>query len=338
MLPSPQTRSTLPPLDATPWPSEPLAQDYGIIGQSPALLRAVEYARQAARSGADVLIESESGTGKELLARLIHGESARAERPLIPVNCAAIPDTLLESELFGHVRGAFTGAHTQQTGKFELAHQGTLLLDEVGELPLSLQPKLLRVLQEREFYRLGDVRPQVIDVRLIATTNRSLREMILQRRFREDLYYRLAVITLSLPPLRERGDDLVLLAKHFAAKFSGPNPPPQMDEEFLECLRRHPWPGNIRELANVMRRASAFSESGRLNTGFLQLGCSDFTAEALPVVKPGLSMRELEKCLLEITLDATAGNRTRAAELLGISLRTVRNKIREYGLPPRRWA
>ncbi len=304
-----------------------------IIGSSPALLEALERARQAARSDADILLEADSGTGKELLARLIHAESQRAECPFIAINCAAVPESLLESEMFGHVRGAFTGA-VGAPGKFTLASGGTLLLDEIGELPLPLQPKLLRFLQEREFYRLGDLRPVKVDVRVVASTNRRLHVLVEERRFREDLYYRLNVIPLALPPLRERGDDVIELAEYFAAKFSAPAAPPAMSEAFRAALRAYQWPGNVRELANTIRRAVALCKDEQLDT--LPLGHTVAVNSDMTWLRPGLSFRELEKTLLKITLDATAGNRTHAAELLGVSLRTVRNKIREHGLPPRR--
>ena len=306
-----------------------------IIGSSPALLLALEQARQAARSGADILLEAESGTGKELLARLVHEESQRAGRAFVAINCAAVPENLLESELFGHVRGAFTGALGTNPGKFALASGGTLLLDEIGEMPLVLQPKLLRVLQEREFYRLGDSRPMTADVRIIASTNRPLQWLVAEGRFREDLYYRLNVIPLALPPLRERGDDVLELAEYFVAKFAAPNAPPPLSEGFRAALRAHSWPGNVRELANAMRRAVALCDGEEIGADALPLTNAGPSAGA-GWLKPGLSLRELEKTLLEITLHATAGNRTHAAELLGVSLRTVRNKIREHGLPPRR--
>jgi len=318
-------------------PSRGQAANNPILGSSPLLLTALRQARQAARSGADVLLEAESGTGKELLARLIHEESGRAGN-FVAINCAAVPQDLLESELFGHVRGAFTGAQGTRPGKFELADGGTLLLDEIGEIPLPLQPKLLRALQEREFYRLGDTRPVAVDVRIIASTNRSLRSLVLAGRFREDLYYRLNVIPLTLPPLRERGEDVIALAEFFAAQFAAPAPPPVMGAAVQAELRAYSWPGNVRELANAVRRAVALSESRELKSEALRLGCQPPCLGPAPWLKPGLSLRAAERALLEITLEATAGNRTRAAELLGISLRTVRNKIREHGLPPRRLA
>ena len=340
MLPSSQFVSR----DATPklpgvFPvgphSSPRQMSVLIVGSSTTLHAALDEALLAARSSADILLEAESGTGKELLARLIHAESARSAKPFVAINCAAVPESLLEAELFGHVRGAFTGALANRTGKFELANGGTLLLDEIGEMPLVLQPKLLRVLQEREFYRLGDTRPISVNVRVIASTNRPLQGLVREGRFREDLYYRLNVIPLTLPPLRQRGEDVIELAEYFAENFAAPHPPPAMSEHFRAALRSHHWPGNVRELANTIRRAVALSDGNELNADLLRLA-SPLALEPAPWLKPGLSLREAEKALLEITLEATAGNRTHAAELLGISLRTVRNKIREHGLPPRR--
>src|SRR5208337_4504636 len=217
----------------------PLSRTVPIVGSSATLRAALDQARHAARSGADILLEAESGTGKELLARLVHEESSRAAKPFVAINCAAVPENLLEAELFGHVRGAFTGALANHTGKFELADGGTLLLDEIGEMPLLLQPKLLRVLQEREFYRLGDTRPVRVNVRVIASTNHCLQNLVREGRFREDLYYRLNVIPLTLPALRERGQDVIELAEYFAAKFAAPQSPPAMSERFRAALRSH---------------------------------------------------------------------------------------------------
>jgi DNA-binding NtrC family response regulator len=317
-----------------------------MVGRSPRLLRSLERARAAASTDADVLVEAESGTGKELLARFIHDSSSRSRKPFIAVNCAAIPEHLLESELFGHARGAFTGATAAKAGKFEMAHGGTLLLDEIGEMPLNLQPKLLRALQEREFERLGETRSIKVDIRVIATTNVDLASMVDQGKFRSDLYYRLNVIPLDLPPLRDRLEDVELLARYFAVKFSTKAhvPAPQLSPEFIERLRAHSWPGNIRELGNFMRRvcslhpgvvldAFCFDQEfqARTRTGTLN-------AASAPLALPGVPIRELERAHLESTLELTHGNRTKAAEMLGISIRTMRNRIREYGLPPRRYA
>lgn len=315
-----------------------------IVGTSPALARALDRARIAAQADADVLIEAESGTGKELLARFIHENSDRRDKPFVAVNCAAVPDQLLESELFGHVRGAFTGATLAKVGKFELAHGGTLLLDEIGEMALDLQPKLLRVLQEREVERLGDTRTIPVDVRIIATTNVSLQAMVEHGRFRADLFYRLNVIPLTLPPLRERGEDIAILAEYFTRKFSrqAGRPIPSLDPEFLAGMDRHSWPGNARELSNFIRRVVAISSGATIGPEYLGPEfLRPFSAKLSPSPVPlqaGTSMKALERQLLETTLQLTGGNRTRAAEMLGVSLRTIRNKIREFGLPPRRYA
>jgi len=318
-----------------------------IVGNSATLLKALDRARHAAKTNADVLIEAESGTGKELLARFIHDSSSRSCKPFVAVNCAAVPEHLLESELFGHVRGAFTGATGTKAGKFELAEGGTLLLDEIGEMPVNLQPKLLRALQERQIERLGDTRTTNVDIRVVATTNVPLHKMVEDGRFRADLYYRLNVIPLSLPPLRERREDIPALAEFFAAQFAkeAGRPAPQLSPEFLAGLQDQSWLGNVRELANFMRRVITLHDG-------VEIGPENLTSElSTPAfaktfrymaqttqARPGTSMRQFERQLLESTLEVTGGNRTRAAEMLGVSLRTIRNKIREYGLPPRSYA
>ncbi len=310
-----------------------------IIGHSSKLIRSIQRARSAAGAGADVLIEAESGTGKELLARFIHDSSSRRHSPFVAVNCAAVPESLLESELFGHGKGAFTGASATRQGKFELADGGTILLDEIGEMPLHLQPKLLRVLQEREFERLGEGRSIRVDIRVIATTNVSLSTMVERGQFRGDLYYRLNVIPLSLPPLRERREDIPLLAQHFARKYSlqMQSSPPHLLPDFLEMLQTHSWPGNVRELSNFIRRVLALGGTQEIDASCFE---REFHVEGKPNVgapapEVGISIRELQKQHLENTLALTGGNRTHAAKKLGISLRTLRNKIREYDLPPR---
>ncbi len=333
-------------------------RDQSIVGESPKLKELLERARHVARSEMDVLVEAESGTGKELLARLIHQTSDRRARPFVAVNCAAFPETLLESELFGHARGAFTGAIAAKPGKFEMASGGTLLLDEIGELPLPLQPKLLRTLQEREVDRLGETRPVPVDVRVIATTNQPLRRLVDQGKFRADLYYRLNVVPMTIPPLRERPEDVVLLAEHFLAKHRPQNEPaPEFSAELLERLVAHRWPGNIRELENFCRRAIALHNGKPLGADFFDAGTSagmsagssagaadSVNRETASSEETALkseatgSLREMERQLLERTLAAHGGNRTHAAQALGICPRTMRNKIREYGLPPRRYA
>ena len=323
-----------------------------LVGDSPAMRRALKQARQAARSDVDVLIEAESGTGKELLARMIHASSERRARAFVAVNCAAFPEALLESELFGHARGAFTGALAAKPGKFEVAHRGTLLLDEIGELPLPLQPKLLRVLQEREVDRLGETRPFKVDVRVIATTNRNLSSLVAGGNFRADLYYRLNVLPLTMPPLRERLEDVAALAEHFLAKYGAARAGMhslargallRFSDELKWKMAAYAWPGNVRELENFVRRAIALSEvsvigieawdqSRRLDA---PARLPDCPSGEPPNAKAGVSLRDMERQLLESTLAASGGNRTRAARVLGICPRTMRNKIREYGLPPR---
>ena len=323
----------------------------GLVGHAPGWLRALDRARQAAASGADVLIEAESGTGKELVARLIHRLSSRRDRAFVAINCSAFPDTLLESELFGYSRGAFTGAIAAKRGRFELAHGGTLLLDEVGEMPLGLQPKLLRVLQEREFDRLGDTRSIQVDVRVISTTNRTLSAMVREGNFRADLFYRLNVIPLTLPPLRERREDIRELAEHFLRLYGPQGKTLRLTAEFIARFEAHSWPGNVRELANCLRRAVALATGAEIGAeGFEELAedknrngdrKDQNEAGSTNLVQPdgddclraGVSLGDMERRLVEMTLEATGGNRSRAAALLGVSLRTVRNKIRSYGLP-----
>ena len=315
----------------------------GIVGRSPLLLQTLQRARAAASTGADVLIEAESGTGKELLAKYIHESSDRSRKAFVAVNCAALPEHLLESELFGHTKGAFTGANMAKAGKFELADGGTLLLDEIGEMPLNLQPKLLRVLQEREFERLGETRSIHVDIRVIATTNASLGAMVEQGRFRSDLYYRLNVIPLSIPGLRERIEDIPSLARYFAEKFAveTDSAVPVLEPSFIERLQAHSWPGNVRELANFMRRVLSLNPGASIDAAcfykeFRPLGKSAAVSLLMPV--PGTPISVLEKMHFENTLALAHGNRTHAAEMLGISVRTMRNRIKEYGLPPRRYA
>jgi DNA-binding NtrC family response regulator len=324
------------------------AEKWRIVGRSAQLLKTLERARAAAATDADVLIEAESGTGKELLARYIHAAGSRSHRAFVAVNCAALPEALLESELFGHAKGAFTGAGAAKAGKVELANGGTILLDEIGEMPLSLQPKLLRVLQERELERLGETRSVRLDLRVIATTNASLGAMVERGAFRSDLYYRLNVIPLSIPPLRERSEDLEALAIHFAEQFAEgqKRSSPVLTPDFMAALRGYAWPGNVRELANFMRRVLSLHEGGaidaaRFHEEMKPMRITEPALRPLPMASappPGTPIAVLERVHLENTLALTQGNRTHAAEMLGISLRTMRNKIREYGLPPRRYA
>jgi DNA-binding NtrC family response regulator len=317
-------------------------REEGIVGRSAAIRTVIERAVHVAKANADILVQAESGTGKEMLARLIHQNSPRAKGPFVAVNCIGFPETLLESELFGHVRGAFTGAMGMRQGRFELANGGTLLLDEIGELPLNLQPKLLRVLQERQVDRLGDTRSVPIDVRVIATTNRNLMDLVREGKFRPDLYYRLNVVPLRLPPVRERREDIAALAEHFVRKHASAGTRPRLSPGLVQRLEQYDWPGNVRELENFMRRLLAMSTSPILDVDLLEeteLAHADLVAAAAaaPMIthEAGISLRDAERQLFEQTLRAAGGNRTRTAQMLGISVRTVRNRINEYGLKER---
>jgi DNA-binding NtrC family response regulator len=281
-----------------------------------------------ASSDMTVLILGESGTGKEVLARYIHKASRRSKKPLVAVNCAAIPDNLLESELFGHEKGAFTGAVDKKAGKFELAHGGTILLDEIGEMTATLQAKLLRVLQEKEIDRIGGKQPVPVDVRVIATTNRDLQKEIAEGRFREDLYFRLSVFPIQLPPLRERPEDIKLLAGHFADKYAIELNKTILGftDEAAEFLRTRRWKGNIRELQNAIHRAVLIARDELI-------GVEDFMLEgnvSQSAAGEG-SIKDMEMDLIVKTLEATDGNKTKAAKLLGVSVRTIRNKLNGYG-------
>jgi DNA-binding NtrC family response regulator len=303
-----------------------------IVTQDPRMLQVAELAKEAASSRATVLIQGESGTGKEVLARYIHANSPRSTQPFVAVNCAAIPEGLLESELFGHEKGAFTGAITKQVGKFEWAHRGTILLDEISEMPLTLQAKLLRVLQEHEIERVGGRKPVPVDLRIIATTNRRLKDHTAAGKFREDLYYRLNVIPLNIPPLRERKGDIPSLIEHFIRKHSrGSNQPlPRMTQDTIQHFLQYDWPGNIRELENMVERWLVLYQGGFLMTSHLFLNEGAAALPPASLSNPSMSVREMERALIMETLQAMKGNRTQAAKVLGISLRTLRNKLREY--------
>jgi two-component system, response regulator FlrC len=312
-----------------------------LVGSSCALVfedirmrQLLAVARQVAPADASVLITGESGTGKEMLARYVHQHSRRSKRRLVSVNCAAIPESLLESELFGHEKGAFTGAVTRRIGRFEEAHGATLLLDEVSEMHPRLQAKLLRAIQEREIDRLGGTAPIRVDIRLIATSNRDLQAEVATGRFREDLWFRLNVVNLHLPPLRERPADVVPLAAHFAARYAVINGLPHrpLGGPAIALLRSHRWRGNVRELENCIHRAVLLATGDEIGAEDLVLqasGAPPATAADLPLV--GRTVAELERDLILKTLRYTSGNRTIAAALLGISIRTLRNKLRQYG-------
>ncbi|MBI3803001.1 MAG: sigma-54-dependent Fis family transcriptional regulator [Nitrospirae bacterium] len=318
---------------AAPWQPRPTETSAGraLLTQDPGLLKLLKTAEVVAAGQTSILIEGESGTGKELLARFIHSHSARAHRPFIAINCAAVPEALLESELFGFEKGAFTGAAARKPGRFELAHTGTLLLDEVGEMHLSLQAKLLRVLQEREVDLLGGKGPISLDIRVIAATNRPLWEEVKAGRFREDLYYRLNVFPLRLPPLRQRIVDIPLLADHFIKKGSFKNGKAvlSISPEALSHLMRQEWRGNVREFENVIERAVLLCDQGVIRPDHL-LFEEAFEPKAERPALRATTVWEAERGLILETLERVGGNRTHAARLLGISIRTLRNKLKEY--------
>ena len=297
-----------------------------ILAVDPEMKKVVTLAGNLAASDITVLILGESGTGKELLARYIHRLSKRAEKPFVAVNCAAIPDNLLESELFGHEKGAFTGAIEKKKGKFELANSGTLLLDEIGEMSMVLQAKLLRVLQEKEIDRVGGRESVPVDARVIATTNRDLKKECAEGRFREDLYYRLNVFPLKVPPLRERPGDVSFLASHFLEKFSvlAGKEIGGFSESGMDLIRERPWYGNVRELENAIQRAVFLCGGDTIDDDDLML--EDVASKACPAGK----IRDMEKDLIMQTLKDVDGNKTRAAKILGVSVRTIRNKLNEY--------
>jgi two-component system response regulator HydG len=302
-----------------------------IIGASLPILKTLDLVRQVAPSTATILIQGESGTGKELIADAIHHGSPRRERAFIKVSCAALPETLLESELFGHERGAFSGAVARKEGRFELADGGTLFMDEIGEISPAMQAKLLRVLQSGEFERVGGTRTLTADVRLIAATNSDVAALVREKRFREDLYYRLNVITIQLPPLRARQDDIPLLAHHFLRKYAAKNAKTVggFAEEALDILQTYAWPGNVRELENVIERAVVLTRSSVVSPADLPeaLAGTDQAARHL-VVSIGTPLEEVEDRLIEETLRYTKGDKTLAAKLLGIATRTIYRRVK----------
>jgi DNA-binding NtrC family response regulator len=311
---------------------------FPIITQDRGMKEILHLCGKVAQSKATVMIEGESGTGKELLARYLHEQSQRNRGPFVAVNCASLPETLLESELFGHEKGAFTGAIARKIGKFELAQRGTLLLDEISEMNPFLQAKILRVLQENEVDRIGGNRPIPLDIRVIATTNRDLEAWVKKGQFREDLYYRLNVIRIALPPLRERPGDIELLTNHFLKKFAGENsrPFPSLAEGAMAWLKSQEWRGNVRELKNALERAVLVSSQSTLDLAdFSGAPASPKEAERPGTEFSSLCLRDMEERLISRALEKTQGNRTHAARMLGISIRTLRNKLHEYrrGLP-----
>jgi DNA-binding NtrC family response regulator len=306
--------------------------EVAIVTRNARLQKLLYIAAKVAKSDATVLIAGESGTGKELVARLIHAESPRAGGPFVAVNCAALPEHLLESELFGHEKGSFTGATQKKIGKFELADRGTLLLDEIGEMSMGLQAKLLRALQERRVDRVGGGQPVPVDIRVVATTNADLKKKVNGGGFREDLFYRLAVIPLELPPLRERPEDIVALTDHFLQMFSAAG----LSTAARQALARNEWRGNVRELRNVIQRAALLASERPIDEGDLVLDGSigARNGDGAHAANGGetRNLRELERRTILATLAEFGGNRTQTAEALGISIRTQRNKLHEYAL------
>ena len=314
--------------------AESVENKYAIITRNRRMESLLEQARDIADSRASVFIQGESGTGKELFARYIHLHSSRKDKPFVAVNCSALPETLLESEILGHEKGAFTGAIARKKGKFELADQGTLLLDEISEMAYSLQSKLLRVLQEREVDRIGGAMPVPVDVRVMATTNQDMERFLGEGKFREDLFFRLNVIPFRLPPLRERKEDIPLLARFFVEKCNRleKRSVKGLTDEALECLVQMPWRGNVRELENILARAVLLCKGEEIEKKDIfpeQQGMEERAPSFMPAF-PSVSLKEIEKNTIFHALDRTNGNRTHAAEILGISVRTLRNKLNEY--------
>jgi len=305
----------------------------GIIGESGHMLEVVSLVHRVAPSEATVLIRGESGTGKELIAKAIHFASPRASGPLVKVNCAALPETLLESELFGHEKGAFTGAVTSRQGRFELANGGTLFLDEIGDLPLNLQAKLLRVLQEREYEKVGSSRPVKVNVRILAASHRPLEALIKAGQLREDLYYRLNVVTILIPPLRERRSDLSLLIDHFLRRFAEKNGKTirGLTHEARDILLRYDYPGNVRELENLIERAVVLTRDDVIGSGDLPLTVQDPEVEDEKGTNLTATVEAVERRMIRDALARSEGVQTRAAELLGISERALRYKLIKYG-------
>jgi transcriptional regulator with PAS, ATPase and Fis domain len=318
---------------------EPATHGVRIIAESAAMREVLRFAERIARSGVTtIMLQGESGTGKDLFARFLHEASARSEAPFVAINCAAIPETLLESELFGYEKGAFTDARSLKKGVLELADGGTVFLDEIGEMPLHLQAKLLRVLEDQSFRRLGGVRDVTVNVRVISATNKNLGEAVRKREFRQDLFYRLNVIQIALPALRERRDDVPALTRHFIdlynrkfeRKIAGVSP------DAARQLHAYDWPGNVRELRNAIERAMVLEDQDRLTPANLVLGegsgetLSSSSSPSPP--RAGMSLEETEKSMLTEALQKTGGNQTQAANLLGISRDTLRYRIKKFNL------
>jgi two-component system response regulator HydG len=318
---------------------ESLFEASRIVGKSPVMKEILETVAMVAPTEASVLILGESGTGKELIANALHQGSARSDKRFIKVNCAALPETLLESELFGHEKGAFTGAVNRRPGRFELADGGAIFLDEIGEMSLATQAKLLRVLQEREFEPLGSTRTVKVDIRIIAASNKVLLDEVKKGTFREDLFYRLNVVPIHLPPLRDRKEDIPLLAEHFLKIYNEKNNKnvQGFHPRALDALMRYSWPGNIRELENIVERSVIFSREDYVIFSELPEVIREASGDTLSLevregFKPGMTIREMERELIIRTLEDNDGNRTRSARILGITRRTLQHKLKKYDL------
>jgi DNA-binding NtrC family response regulator len=317
-----------------------------LVGEDPALRKVFQSMQRAAATDTTVLLEGESGTGKELFARSLHALSPRAEMPFVAINCAAIPETLLETELFGHEKGAFTGAVARKPGKFEMAHRGTLFLDEIGDLPLSLQAKILRALEEKRFERVGGTASVQVDVRLVAATNKGLKAAVAARRFREDLYFRLSVFPITVPPLRERTRDIPLLARYFVERFCRDlkKKPLVLTPPALEALQNYRWPGNVRELQNCIERAVILAEGDAILPRHLNLSFAEAAEEPPPSPWSRIDLSgtlvevtrrvtsEVEKLKIQEALHEAGSNKGRAAELLQVSYKTLLAKLKEHSI------
>jgi DNA-binding NtrC family response regulator len=308
-----------------------------ILGQHPAMQKLLKAVAQVAPSRATALISGESGTGKELIAAAIHQNSPRKDKPFVRLNCASLAESLLESELFGHEKGSFTGALGRREGRFKQAHGGTLFLDEVSEIPFALQVKLLRFLQEKQFERVGGNEPLTVDVRIVAATNRDLKERVKAGTFREDLYYRLNVVQLDVPPLRVRRSDIPLLAQHFLRRLAEDNArgPMSFSDAAIQSLLAYPWPGNVRELENAVERAVVLSETDVVQADVLPGGSTPATTTSLEFLVPGITLAELERMAIMQTLESVNGSTARASELLDVSRRKIQYRLKEWGLTER---
>jgi DNA-binding NtrC family response regulator len=319
-----------------------------IVGEDAALRQVSVALHRAAGTDATVLLQGESGTGKELFARALHALSSRADGPFVAINCAAIPDALLESELFGHEKGAFTGAVARKLGRFEMAHKGTLFLDEIGDLPIGLQAKILRAIEERRFERVGGNTSLLVDVRIVAATNKHLKAAVAARQFREDLFFRLSVFPVTIPPLRDRRDDITILARHFVERFCRElkKPPVTLSPQALEELQMYPWPGNVRELQNCIERAVILADGDTILPRNLNLSFRPPREEAAATLDPWVHidlsgtlsdasrrvLAEVERRKIVQTLAETEGNKVRASEILQVTYKTFLTKLREYGI------